>query len=234
MANQEEKVSKVTLILAGVLLIVIGYFTTSWVIAKVKPSNEPSQIVNEGLRNPPGAISSDDSESIYGDVKKDMAPYSSKTAWKPQQQAKPFGSYTANIFPKTADKYKKYKTVSFKLLAGFTYKEGKKIPRKVTRLDKKKVTLEGFMLPLDIDPETNKVKAYYLLRDQQACCFGVAPKLNEIVVVIMDEPSGYFPDVPIRVHGQLSVGEKKTEGLVESLYRMKAEIVVPPKGINAL
>ncbi|GMT50210.1 MAG: hypothetical protein IEMM0008_1749 [bacterium] len=233
MANQEKKVSKVTLIFAGILLMVIGYFTTSWVVAKVDPSNTVSQVV-EGDLNPVEDKSFDDPQALYKDQQENMAPYSTKTTWKPQQQAKPFGSYSSDIFPEIADKYKKYQRASFKLLAGYTYREGKKIPRRVKRLDKKKITLEGFMLPIDLDPEKNVVRAFFLLRDQQACCFGVAPKFNELVVVVMDIPCGYFPDVPIRVHGQFSVGEKKTNGMVESLYRMKAEIMVPPKGVKPL
>ena len=47
------------------------------------------------------------------------------------------------------------------------------IPDTVKQLNKKKVAITGFMLPIDVDK--GKVKRFLLLKSTMSCCFGVAP-----------------------------------------------------------
>ena len=152
----------------------------------------------------------------------------SKTSKKQNQKGSQWGK--SFVYPPTPKKYAKYKRISFKLLAGYNYLKVSKIPPRVKVMNKKKVTIEGFMFPVELDKKGG-VKTFFLLKDQQMCCFGVAPQINDYVVVTMTKPCSYHPDTPVRLHGQLSVGEKVRDGMVESIYRMKGQLLVPPKGI---
>jgi hypothetical protein len=99
------------------------------------------------------------------------------------------------------------------------------IPDYIKNLNKKKVALKGFMVPIDVEGEG--VKSFILTYSRMMCCFGQMPWYNEWVYVEM--PSGqkakFFNDVPITVSGALEVGEEIEDGFVISLYRMKGETV---------
>ncbi len=157
------------------------------------------------------------------------AVYSKSKASKKQGQKDSQWSKLV-VYPPTPKKYAKYKKVSFKLLADYNYLKVSKIPRRVKTFNKKKVIIEGFMLPVELDKKGG-VKVFFLLKDQQMCCFGVTPQVNDYVVVTMTKPCSYHPDIPVRVYGQLMVSEKITDGIVESIYRMKGQLLVPPDGI---
>ena len=51
------------------------------------------------------------------------------------------------------------------------------IPAPVKALDKKRVSLKGFMLPLKV--EGGLVTELLIMKDQSMCCYGVVPKINE-------------------------------------------------------
>ncbi len=142
-------------------------------------------------------------------------------------------------YPPIKKKYAQYKKISFDLLAGYDYMKSEKIPDSVKVLDKEFVTLTGYMLPVDYNKKSYKVKSFILLKEKISHIDDHAGRnstleLNEIVIVKMKVPCGYFPDVPIRVYGRLSVGEYYKKDILESIYRMKGELLVPPKGSEAL
>ncbi len=99
------------------------------------------------------------------------------------------------------------------------------IPDTIKKLNKKRVAVSGFMVPIDMVDEG--VKSFILTYSQMMCCFGQMPWYNEWVFVEMPEgePAAYEMDVPITVMGQLEVGEEIEDGFVVSLYRMKGEKV---------
>lgn len=106
------------------------------------------------------------------------------------------------------------------------------IPAKIKALNGKKVTLQGFMVPSEV--ERGKIKSFVLLQNTMGCCFGVMPMMNEWVYVSMEpgKASEFYPDLPISVFGTIEVGEEIEQGTVISLYRMKAEKVTPPNSAS--
>ena len=54
------------------------------------------------------------------------------------------------------------------------------LPKEVSELNSKKVTIKGFMLPLEYTKE-EKIKTFLLTPDQGACCFGKVPTLNGVI-----------------------------------------------------
>ncbi len=142
------------------------------------------------------------------------------------------------IFPPIQEKYAHYTEISFDLLTGYDYEKTKKIPKKVKELNNKQVILEGFMLPTSVnqDYEYTRIKSFFLLEvipDDHGLIHDIRlPAINDFVFVDMVEPCAYFLDVPIRIFGQLSVGKRYKNRELDSLYRLKGELVVPPRGIK--
>jgi hypothetical protein len=112
--------------------------------------------------------------------------------------------------------------VGFAKLAGFEWKEGQSLPKEVTDLDEKEVTIRGFMQRET--PGGGAVSQFMLIND--ACGCNGTPKLNEIVFCTL--PDGVTMDVKpgvVSVTGKLYVGEEKEDGVVVMLYQMDADTV---------
>jgi len=133
--------------------------------------------------------------------------------------------------------------VSFKLLSSFKYEEpipveGEKpedvekrrqadqIPPNIKALNGTKAIVEGWMVPMEIN-EDGSVKSFVLVKTQPQCCFGDMQAMNEWVDVIMTpgKNAEFNVDIPVKVYGELEVGEKTEDGFVLSVYRMKADRV---------
>jgi len=102
------------------------------------------------------------------------------------------------------------------------------IPATIQKLAGKRIVIKGFMIPLKNDGED--VVEFVLVRNQNACCFGIVPAMNEWIHVKMDpeKVAPYAIDVPITVFGTLEVGEAYENGLLMSIYRMQSNQVVEP------
>ena len=137
-----------------------------------------------------------------------------------------------------------YKEIPFATLSGYDYPKSKsmptaateaaasepaappsarpptKIPADVRALDATRVTIKGFMQPIDFDAEG--VKSFALTAIPGGCCFGAIPRLNEWVVVHMpdDQRAEYAYYDPVRISGEISIGEIYSGDTVLSLYRM--------------
>lgn len=170
-----------------------------------------------------------------------------KPAAKPQTvpemiQANPDVGKTQGDLPVTDidSRDGQYKPISFGKLGGYLYdnyaveaslgKDGKgkpidEIPAEVRALDKQKVALRGFMVPIDI--KKNEARSFLLVRNRMACCFGMQVGLNEWVFVRMagDKTARWMNDVPTTVYGTLSVGEDIRDGMIMSIYRMEGDDV---------
>ena len=105
----------------------------------------------------------------------------------------------------------------------------KLIPEKVRRLDRTRIGLSGYMIPIDF--EKNTVQTFLLCRWQPGCCFGHVPKAHEQIYVEMPAGKGTeFVMIPITVYGTFKIGRDEGDlGGMLSLYRMTADRVVIPE-----
>ena len=102
-----------------------------------------------------------------------------------------------------------------------------RIPDFLHKYDHSKVMLVGYMVPLEMD-EKGRATTFALTQNQQFCCYGEQPKINEFAVV--EVPEGVTPpkytDQPITVGGTFGVGENVVGGYVDSLFRLKASAIL--------
>lgn len=96
------------------------------------------------------------------------------------------------------------------------------IPTTVRALDKQRVALKGFMLPLKV--EGGLITELLIMRDQSMCCYGTVPKINEWVSVKMTG-KGVKPvmDQAVTLYGKLKVGEVRENGYLVGIYEMDGE-----------
>jgi hypothetical protein len=109
-----------------------------------------------------------------------------------------------------------------------TQKTAEIIPTEIKALDKKQVSLTGFVMVLK--GQDGYVTDFMVLRSQMSCCFGTTPKLNEIVEVHVPGKgvkATMYGD-PMKVEGTLFVGEIREHGWLSGIYRMEAEKVSEP------
>jgi hypothetical protein len=112
--------------------------------------------------------------------------------------------------------------VGFAKLASFDFKDGMTLPKEVTDLDEKIVTIRGAM-QREV-PGSGAVDSFMLVND--ACGCNGTPKLNEVVFCTL--PDGVTMDVKpgvVTVTGKLYVGEEKEDGVVIMIYQMDADAV---------
>lgn len=103
------------------------------------------------------------------------------------------------------------------------------IPESVKKLNGRKVSIRGFMLP--VTQKDGRVTEFLLLKDQSMCCYGTMPQMNEWVHVIMT-PGQSAPmvwDIPITVFGKFEVGEVFENGVLMTIYRLRFEKLIKPQ-----
>jgi hypothetical protein len=101
----------------------------------------------------------------------------------------------------------------------------KYIPPLIKRLDGKKVLLRGFMLPLKF--ESDQTTEFLLMRSQATCCFGAAPKINEMAYVkTINKGVKPLMDVPLTIKGTLHVSVFRDNGYITGIYRMDGEKMI--------
>jgi hypothetical protein len=104
------------------------------------------------------------------------------------------------------------------------------IPSHVKGLDGRKIAVTGFIMPLRL--KKGLVTEFLLFKDQAACCFGPAAKMNHYVRVKM-KTEGFPPSgtlVTYTAYGLLRVGEIKVQGYLTGIYELEAEKVMERKG----
>jgi len=106
--------------------------------------------------------------------------------------------------------------------------EKNEIPETVRALDKKKIAIKGYMLPLRV--EEGLITEFLVLRDQSACCFGAVPRINEWISVRMPKGKGVKPvmDVPIYFFGKLKVGAVLENDYLVGIYEMDGHKIGGP------
>jgi hypothetical protein len=97
-----------------------------------------------------------------------------------------------------------------------------RIPVAVRAFSGRRAAVTGFMLPLEL--KEGRAKQFVLVRNQASCCYGLAPNLNEYVLVTM-AGAGVRPemDVPVTVVGTLKVGETYENGLLVGIYQLDGD-----------
>ena len=155
---------------------------------------------------------------------------------------------------KSQKKAGKYQVVDFEQLSSYPLKvddyaklstpEGlaelalnSQIPETILVLHGRSVAIEGFMLP--VVSEKGWISEFMLLRDTQACCFGVIPELNEWVYVkVNSDGKGvkskrkkvrFLNNVPVTVKGKLLVGSQIDPNTGVNIYVMQADDVAIAK-----
>ena len=112
-------------------------------------------------------------------------------------------------------------------LAAATAATRAKIPKSVQALDNRFVAIRGFLLPLRMN--NGLAIEFLLMRNQNMCCFGSVPKVNEWICV---QPAGEgvkpAMDQPITVLGKLRVGEIRENGYLVGIYRIDGAKVYAP------
>ena len=106
-------------------------------------------------------------------------------------------------------------------------KPPEQIPPAVLALDKKFVSLKGFMLPLKV--ENGLITELLIMRDQSMCCYGAVPRINEWVSVKMTG-KGVKPimDQAVTMYGRLHVGEVRENGYLVGIYTMDGDKITGP------
>ena len=164
----------------------------------------------------------------------------------PVAAATPAGSPAAPAPGKGNDKPGDYLVVGFEKLSSFNFdvpdetpvgtnktvvavvpKPPEQIPPAVLALDKKFVSLKGFMLPLKV--ENGLITELLIMRDQSMCCYGAVPKINEWVSVKMTG-KGVKPimDQAVTMYGRLHVGEVRENGYLVGIYTMDGDKITGP------
>ncbi len=128
--------------------------------------------------------------------------------------------------------------LTFKRISSFKYIEPigdpdklikNQIPAEIVALNGQHVTMEGYMIPIDLDADTNRVKTFFLARSHLGCCFGQLPDVNEVVEVRFEDGVKYLPEILLRVEGKFEVGEQFDEyGYLMSIFRMEGTKLEDP------
>jgi len=95
----------------------------------------------------------------------------------------------------------------------------KQIPAEVKALDKKKVSVVGYLMPLK--EEDGKSTEFLLMRTQSSCCFGIAPTITELITVkAAGKGVPTIMDDLIEIQGTLKVGTVREDGYIVGVYQM--------------
>jgi len=126
-----------------------------------------------------------------------------------------------------------HRRVSFDQLSSYVYFETARlagvrtdsrtetIPEQIRALHGKRVSIDGFMMPLDYD---GGVRTFVLNASYDMCQFGAPSIINQrIDVSMVDGRRTAFVHTPIRVYGVMEVGEEYDRDQLVSIYRIKAD-----------
>jgi hypothetical protein len=97
------------------------------------------------------------------------------------------------------------------------------IPAAIKQLNGRKVIVTGFMLPIKMDGNEQTTE-FLLMKSQLLCCYGIAPQVNEWILVDMVK-GGTLPimDVPISFCGTLHVRAMYENGYLTCIYSLDGE-----------
>jgi hypothetical protein len=94
-------------------------------------------------------------------------------------------------------------------------------PPQIAGLNKKKVSIIGFMYPLQAG---DMLSVFCLLKSTQTCCYGPRPQYNQYVLVECKKKVKFERLTPVIAEGQFFVDPSPQDGYI---YRMTADSVRP-------
>jgi hypothetical protein len=102
------------------------------------------------------------------------------------------------------------------------------IPAWVWSLNGKKVEIDGYMIPIEMNGRY--VKSFALTHSSSGCCFGISPRINGwIYVNTNDDTKGSLtlddPSLEVSVYGTLRIGLPINVSEPSSVYRIMADEV---------
>ena len=106
-------------------------------------------------------------------------------------------------------------------LGNFEYNEDddKTIPDDVRKLEGAKVKVAGVMMPMD---QSGRVTRFMLVNDMMSCCYGTAPKLQNVAMVEMPKDKWIAATGDrIDVTGTLHVKVQREDGFVLSIFQIE-------------
>lgn len=105
-------------------------------------------------------------------------------------------------------------------LGNFNYDENddKSIPEDVRKLDGCRIRVTGVMMPLD---QSGRVTRFMMFNDLMSCCYGTAPKLQQVALVEMPKDKWMAATSErIAVEGTLTVKVIRDDGFVTSMFEI--------------
>ena len=106
----------------------------------------------------------------------------------------------------------------------------RRVPAAARSLHGRRVSVEGYMIPVTLLDNDSKTTEFLLLPDTKACCEGKTPKQNGWVLV-RTSPIGVKPKIDklLRVTGEFTVKERwrPADGFFKGLYHMTCETLDP-------
>lgn len=153
-------------------------------------------------------------------------------------------SYSSGKVTKEPDLQKDYRDVSFNELSNYdyytplTYDEPdptrlaqNKIPEEIKAMSGKKISITGFMLPIEND-ENGRVSQFNLNGNYDMCFYGAPVMMNQWIGVKMKPGKTVpFSHKEVTIYGSLEIGEEKKDGVVVSIYRMEPDVVATVFGV---
>jgi len=144
---------------------------------------------------------------------------------------------------------KQYGSLSYRQLASFDFKIThemaardadpevatksvlEQIPADVKVFNGKAVALTGFMVP--VDWKDGLVTDSMLVPNRMCCCFGMTPRINELVVVhTTGQGFKAVLDVPMSVLGTFHAGAIRVDGYLIGIYQIDCQHVVDPDKLD--
>jgi len=105
----------------------------------------------------------------------------------------------------------------------------RQIPEGVQAMNGRKVALVGFVLPMSV--ANGRATEFLLLRSQSACCFGMVPRVNELVIVNVPPPGiTPRPDTPMVVAGTLKLKWIGEGDQLTAIYELQGDRVEAAEG----
>jgi hypothetical protein len=105
-------------------------------------------------------------------------------------------------------------------LGNFDFNEDdeKTIPDDVRKLDGCRIKIPGVMLPLD---QAGRVTRFMLVNDQMSCCYGTAPKIQNVAYVELPKDKWLAATTDrLDLEGTLHVKVRKDDGFVLSIFEI--------------
>jgi hypothetical protein len=103
------------------------------------------------------------------------------------------------------------------------------IPDSIKSLDRNKIAVKGFMLPLKMSG--GLVSDFFLMRTQAKCCYGLPIQVNELLTVHMTGAGvKSLMDQPITVFGTFHLAETRdtSTGTLDGIYTLDGDKMEAP------